>query len=271
MATKERIGGSGKPPERKGSRSEASPSEAIPVSEKFLRELFSSQEFISLLAKARKGMQNYVHMHGFQGVEHGFGIIKALATEDAYFTKVVAKTSGVSMDEADSTPIDQAVSLMLINLQKRFSGKKFASFGNLHFHAHPVEPDPVIVPSGIGDLKGSFRGRISNQEIMHYDFLGLDLVAQMTSDGETKILVYQEPLTHSPFIHPAIEEEIGEEFFTENFESQEEVLQLMRQYQYKVAIVRTVGGTFDEEGLKTLAGFAFEPKKIEYDESEEEE
>ena len=113
MVTKESMG-SGKSPVRKDFRKEASPSEAVPVSEKFLIELFSSSEFLSLFAQTRKKMEQH-------GGEFGFGIVKDLESDSVYLTNIA---TSIYIEDTDSTPLNIAIDKLKLRLRKKAPNKK---------------------------------------------------------------------------------------------------------------------------------------------------
>jgi hypothetical protein len=231
MASKESMG-SGRPPKKEDLGKKETLHEAIPVSEKFLMELFSSQEFLAIFSSARKRQERY-------GGECGFGIMKEIDSDTTHFT---AMASSISIEEMYTTPTGAALDKLSKKLKRQFPDKKFVDFGGLHFHPD-IGYDPIIIPSPVpGDLQGADAVRAVNRDETGYDFPATEMIAVILPKGETKVLVYQEPAGHRPISFPNIRREIGESLYQEDIKSQDELLDILRHYGYKAEVVRTTGG-----------------------------
>jgi hypothetical protein len=230
--------------------------EVSPVSEQFLERLYSSPEFLRALSST------WLQVSKSKRQEFGFSILKDLGSDAAWFTK----PAGGRYDE--ETYLSDVQDALMSRLENKLPRKKFHIFGSLHFHPEDP-PDFLIIPSANpGDL-GSVRAeRLKNEIKTGYDLPPLEMVAMTFRKEELKILVFQEPL------HYRISDrhEIGEELnitltdLQHNQDtSQEEVIDVLRHYGHKTALITTHNRQLSEDALKQLASFAYIPKRASKD------
>jgi hypothetical protein len=252
--TSNKEGMGDKPPERKDSQKEGSPSEVAPVTGEFLIELGSSPDFIGLLEETARYMKDTPYD------EAGFGIIKELDSDRTYFTGLCAQ-KGFALTE-----IERQLREIEERLELKNPEKKTVILATLHFHpSYPHKPsqDPIIIPTGTdGDLDSTAVYTDANEIKTGHDFPPIEMISAITTDNEVKMLIYQEPLGEQHAIFPrTISKELQEALKETNFTDQEQILELLRKYNYKAEIIRTKKSVLDDQALQTLASFAFTPAK----------
>ena len=191
--------------------------------------------------------------------EFGYSIIKDIGSDATWFTK----PTGGRYDE--ETYLGDVQDVLLSTLAKKLPGQNFHIFGSLHFHPQD-SPHFLIVPSASpGDLLSLRAERLRNELETGYDLPPIEMIAMSVRDEELKILVFQEPLHFRPSDLDETEGEINATF--RNLQkhqdtSQKEVLDLLRHYGHKAALITTRNGRLSEDALEQLSAFAYVPKRV---------
>src|SRR6185436_5687395 len=199
-------------------------------------------EFLKKLAMTRELVQSH------HEDEYGFVIFKDAAADKFHFSEIV----GGEFENTADTP--KAAAKTNRKLRERHPKKQFIFLSSLHFH--PSEGgSSLIVPSGPeGDLGSSSAYREMNADL-GYVIPSINMIGMLAPEGETSILVYQEPTHYDPFEHRNIIREMDESLWPDLFTSQRDVLDFLRQYGYKAEMVHTHGNRLSESDLEKLGTF----------------
>src|SRR6266478_6317239 len=214
--------------------------EVAPISEEFLEKFYTSTVFLAQLKEASKKVRQ------FGGREFGFGIWKRLSSEETLFTDIIGSAY------EDAAAIQEAHDELESRLKQDGRDRDFIILGNLHFHSD-MGRDPIIVPSGSdGDLGQSYFDRYRNQLKVGFDVPTIEMIATHLVSGELKLLAYQEPLFYKPMEQRAIKREIDETILSligSGETTQEDVINALQHYGYKLNVIRTSKGEFLQEEL----------------------
>jgi hypothetical protein len=247
----EEFANKGQRPER-GNETTEEEAEVAPITERFLETLYSSPVFWKTLKDTWQKVEE------FHGRELGFSIWKDIRSDHIWLSE---PHGGEDEHEVATTgQFDE----MQQQLWSSFPERDFCVLGRLHFHTR-VGEDPLIIPSGAdGDL-GAGADLRSRNEDTGYEIPPIEMIVARTTAGELKILVYQEPLEYVPEKLDSIWKELDESLDYSTIKDQQEVLGILRHYQYRTEVIKGVKDAFTDEQLKNLAAFAFVPRRMQED------
>lgn len=225
------------------------------ISKGVLTKIFSSEQFNSRIEYIISKMQEK------EGREHGFVVLRDNNGDEEYFSEVVG---GQHINETNLSSATAELHDKICR-QKEYDDHFTVLPTIITFHTHPIiagDSAIFVAPSDL-DIQAGADTRQSNGN-SGYDYPPIEMVGMRIGNGDAlSVLVYQEPSNYRMCDQKYMLEELSETLLdTEGF-TQQDVLELLKHYQYKVLLVRFSDGRFSDEDVKEMAStFAYKPSSV---------
>ncbi len=252
-----------KPPSNKPSRLEKKFSliehriqKAAPITAEYLKSLFLDPRFGDALKEAQRLFLKSERR------ETGFAVMKDSESDKTWYSPTRGSTR-LGTNVLDTGLLLRTLSKK-ISRQERVYPVAIASF---HFHtdAHETFPVTPSAEHGDSDLDSLSRWRIENRGKVGFDIIPLEIIAAPALHGnEMYLLVCRESELYTLLDKPAMQDELQRTLY--EAQTEDEVTEALRHYQYKAEVFKTVDGRISEQDIERLTPFAYVPRYVSDDE-----